>query len=327
MAVHLACQSLRAGESDLALAGGVNLMLTPHFSMITARMRMLAPDGRCKAFDRRANGFVRGEGCGAVVLKRLADARAAGDLIRAVIRGSAVNQDGRTNGITAPNGLAQQAVIRLALRDAGVAGDAIGYVEAHGTGTALGDPIEIEALAATVGRPRSNGTPCFVGSVKTNIGHLEGAAGICGLIKAVLVLEQEAVPPNLHFTGLNPHITLSGTSLQLPDTMRSWPRGATSRFAGVSSFGWSGTNVHVVLQEAEAPGGRTRAGARGFAVRASPLGSQRRRAEGPRARLPRAPGRGSGAGHCARRHLLHRERAPLPSRSPARGHGRARRGR
>ena len=253
LAVHLACQSLRAGESDMAVAGGVNLMLTPHFSIAASRMRMLAPDGRCKAFDRRADGFVRGEGCGAVVLKRLADARAAGDPVRAVILGSAANQDGRTNGVTAPNGLAQQSVIRLALKDAGVTGEAIGYVEAHGTGTALGDPVEIEALAASIGRPRPDGTPCLVGSVKTNIGHLEGAAGIAGLIKAALVLEQGAVPPNLHFTGLNPHITVSGTPLQFPDTLRPWPRGGTTRVAAVSSFGWSGTNVHVVLQEADPP--------------------------------------------------------------------------
>ncbi len=250
VAVHLAVQSLRSGESSLALAGGVNLILGPHFSIAASRMHMLAPDGRCKAFDQRADGFVRSEGCGVVVLKRLTEALADGDPIRAVIRGSAMNQDGHTNGITAPSGVAQRAVIERALRDAGAEGGSVGYVEAHGTGTALGDPIEVEALAATVGRGAADDAPCFLGSVKTNIGHLEGAAGIAGLIKAVLVLQHRQVPKNLHFTGLNPHISLAGTRFVVPTALADWRAGAGPRVAGVSSFGWSGTNTHVVLEEA-----------------------------------------------------------------------------
>ena len=259
VALHLAVQSLRLGELSSALVGGVNLILTPNFTIAASRMHMLAPDGRCKAFDQRADGFVRSEGCGVVVLKTLADAIAGGDAILAVIRGSAVNQDGHTNGITAPNGLAQRRVIEHALADAGVAGVQIGYVEAHGTGTALGDPIEVEALAATLGAPNDNAGPCFVGSVKTNIGHLEGAAGIAGLIKAALVLQHGEIPPNLHFTGLNPHIKLTGTRLKLPQSVEAWPQTSAPRRAGVSSFGWSGTNAHVILEEAPASAARAQA--------------------------------------------------------------------
>ena len=225
-------------------------MLTPNFTVAASRMHMLAADGRCKAFDARADGFVRGEGCGVVILKRLSEALADGDQILAVIRGSAVNQDGHTNGLTAPNGLSQQAVIRAALQNAGVAPAQIGYVETHGTGTALGDPIEVEALAATVGQPRPDGLPCVLGSVKTNIGHLEGASGIAGLMKAVLVLQHGVIPANLHFQQLNPHIALGGTRLVLANTVRVWTTPADERFAGVSSFGWSGTNAHVVLEAA-----------------------------------------------------------------------------
>ncbi len=246
-AVHLAVQSLRASESALAIVGGVNLILEPNFSIAASRMHMLAADGRCKTFDQRADGFVRSEGCGVVVLKRLAHAIADGDPIRAVIRGSAINQDGNTNGITAPNGLAQRAVIQRALRDGGVDGADIGYVEAHGTGTALGDPIEVEALAATLGK---GSAPCFLGSVKTNIGHLEGAAGIAGLIKAVLVLQHGEIPANLHFSSLNPHISLAGTRLAVATELTQWDPNDKARLAGVSSFGWSGTNVHLVLEEA-----------------------------------------------------------------------------
>lgn len=249
VAVHLACQALRAGECGLALAAGVNVILSPEFTVAASRMQMLAADGRCKPFDARADGFVRGEGCGVVVLKRLADALAAGDPVRAVIRGSGVNQDGRTNGLTAPNGHAQAALIRGVLAGAGVAGAEIGYVEAHGTGTPLGDPIEIEALAAALG-PREPGSPCHVGSVKANVGHLEGAAGIAGLIKATLVIQHGAIPPQVHFQRLNPHISLGGTPLAIAREGRAWPAGARPRRAGVSSFGWSGTNAHIVLEEA-----------------------------------------------------------------------------
>lgn len=251
-AVHLAVQSLRSRESSMALAAGVNLILGPHFSIAASRMHMLAPDGRCKAFDQRADGFVRSEGCGVVVLKRLVEALADGDPIRAVIRGSAMNQDGHTNGITAPNGNAQRAVIERALRDAGIDAGSVGFVEAHGTGTALGDPIEVEALSATVGKGMATDHPCFIGSVKTNIGHLEGAAGIAGLIKSVLVLQHREIPRNLHFTGLNPHISVAGTRFVFPTTLESWRAASGPRIAGVSSFGWSGTNTHVVLEEAPA---------------------------------------------------------------------------
>lgn len=253
VAVHLAVQSLRSGESSLALAGGVNLILGPHFSIAASRMHMLAPDGRCKAFDRRADGFVRSEGCGLVVLKRLADAVADGDPIRAVIRGSAMNQDGHTNGITAPSGIAQRAVIERALRDAGVDGRSVGFIETHGTGTSLGDPIEVEALAATVGKAAADAGRCYLGSTKTNIGHLEGAAGIAGLMKAVLVLQHRMIPRNLHFTGLNPHISLGGTRLVIATEPHEWTTSGAARLAGVSSFGWSGTNTHLVVEEAPQP--------------------------------------------------------------------------
>jgi acyl transferase domain-containing protein len=247
VAVHLACHSLRARECDFALAGGVSLHLLPEHYVGLARLGMLSPDGRCKAFDSLANGFVPSEGCGLVALKRLSGALADGDRIYAVVRGSAVNQDGRTNGLTAPSGLAQQDVVRRALENGRVPPSAIAYVETHGTGTALGDPIEVEALAAALG---GAGEPCALGAVKTNIGHLEAAAGVAGLIKAALALYHEQVPANLHFRSLNPHIALDGTRFFVPAAAAPWPRGGKGRFAGVSSFGFSGTNAHVVLEEA-----------------------------------------------------------------------------
>ncbi len=253
VAIHLACQSLRAKECGLALAGGVNLMLSQASTVVASRMHMMASDGRCKTFDARADGFVRGEGCGVLVLKRLSDALADGDPVLALIRGSAVNQDGHTNGLTAPSGLAQREVIRQALENAGVDPVRIGYVEAHGTGTPLGDPIEVEALAEVVGQSRPDGEPCALGSVKTNVGHLEGAAGVAGVMKVVLALQHGAIPPHLHFRELNPHIGLSGTPFVIPTALRPWPPGIEPRCAGVSSFGWSGTNAHLVLEEAPLP--------------------------------------------------------------------------
>jgi myxalamid-type polyketide synthase MxaC len=250
VAVHLACQSLRAGECSMALAAGANLMLTPLWTLPLSRMRMLAADGRCKTFDTKADGMVRSEGCGAVVLKRLSAAVADGDRILAVIRGSAVNQDGRTNGITAPNGLSQRALLRQALRNAGVTADQISHVETHGTGTALGDPIEVEALAEILGQPRADGGTCYLGAAKTNIGHLEGAAGIAGLIKVILSLRHETIPPLAHFTTLNPHISLEGTRFVVPTAPHAWSTGGARRVAGISSFGWSGTNAHVIVEEA-----------------------------------------------------------------------------
>jgi acyl transferase domain-containing protein/acyl carrier protein len=250
VAFHMACESVRNGESDMAVAGGVNVMISPTSALPIAKWGMMSPDGRCKTFDARANGFVRGEGCGVLVVKRLADARRDGDRVLALCRGSAVNQDGRTNVLTAPNGLAQREVIERALRAAGLEGAEIGYVEAHGTGTALGDPIEMEALIDVLGRDRPANRPCHVGSVKTNIGHLEAAAGAAGLIKAVQVLRHRTIPPNLHFRELNPHISLDGVPFRLPLEAVPWESpGSEPRRAGVSSFGFGGTNAHVVLEE------------------------------------------------------------------------------
>ena len=250
VAVHLACQSLRARECRMALAGGVNLLLSPLHTISLSKFGMMAPDGRCKAFDARANGFVRGEGCGVVVLKRLSDALADSDPILALIRGSAINQDGRSNGLTAPNVLSQQEVIRQALANAGVASSQVTYIEAHGTGTSLGDPIELEALTAVYGQSRWDGQSCAIGSVKTNVGHLEAAAGIIGLIKTVLALQHKAILPHLHFKRLNPNISLANTPFVIPTTVYSWPSAAERRYAGVSSFGFSGTNAHVIVEEA-----------------------------------------------------------------------------
>ncbi|MEM6610981.1 MAG: polyketide synthase, partial [Cyanobacteria bacterium P01_C01_bin.72] len=199
VALHYACHSLRQGESDLCLAGGVNLILSPETTIGFSQGQMMAADGRCKTFDASADGYVRGEGCGVVVLKRLADALKDGDRIRAVIRGSAVNQDGLSNGLTAPNGPSQQALIRQALAKAEVQPAQISYVEAHGTGTSLGDPIEVKSLKTVLLEGREPEQPLLIGSVKTNIGHLEAAAGIAGLIKVVLSLENQEIPPHLHF--------------------------------------------------------------------------------------------------------------------------------
>jgi acyl transferase domain-containing protein/acyl carrier protein len=250
VAVHLACNSLRGRECHLALAGGVNLILSPRSSIMASKLVAMAADGRCKTFDARADGIVRGEGCGIVVLKRLSDALADGDHIQALILGSAVNQDGLSNGLTAPNLLAQQAVINQALRNAGVAPSQVSYVEAHGTGTSLGDPIELEALKSVFGEGRTKDRPCAVGSVKTNIGHPEAAAGIAGLIKTVLCLKHEAIPPHLHFRTLNLHISLQDTGLEIPTELRSWPPATGRRYAGVSAFSIGGTNAHVVLADA-----------------------------------------------------------------------------
>jgi acyl transferase domain-containing protein/NADPH:quinone reductase-like Zn-dependent oxidoreductase/NADP-dependent 3-hydroxy acid dehydrogenase YdfG len=248
VAVHLATQSLRSGECRMALAGGVTLKLTPEHYLSLSKLGMLSPDGRCRTFDARANGFVPGEGCGVIVLKRLSEALADGDRIYALIRGTAANQDGRTSVITAPNGRAQQDVIRAALANARVTGADVGYVETHGTGTVLGDPIEVDAIAEVLGA--EGAPPCALGAVKSNIGHLEVTAGVAGLIKAALVLDREEIPPNLHFESLNPHISLDGTRLVVPTASMPWKRGGALRFAGVSSFGFSGTNGHVILEEA-----------------------------------------------------------------------------
>ena len=250
VAVHLACRSLRAEECSLAVAGGVSLMLSPEVTISLSKWGFMAADGRCKTFDASADGFVRGEGGGVVVLKRLSDALADGDRVLGLIRGSAVNQDGRTSVLTAPSGVAQAAVIRQALDNGKVAAEQVDYVEAHGTGTVLGDPIEVEALGAVYGGPTAGTHPCALGAVKANIGHLEAAAGIAGLIKALLCLKHGLIPPQLHFSRLNPHVSLAGSRFVIPTEPLPWPRGGRRRFAGVSSFGFGGTNAHVVLEEA-----------------------------------------------------------------------------
>ncbi|NJR57126.1 MAG: AMP-binding protein [Acaryochloris sp. CRU_2_0] len=249
VAIHQACQSLRSRECTLAIVGGVNLILTPHSTLTFAQSKMMAADGRCKTFDASADGYVRGEGCGVTILKRLSDAIRDQDAILAVIRGSAINQDGCSHGLTAPNGLAQQSVIQQALHNAGVKPADISYVEAHGTGTPLGDPIEISALKAVLTQGRQSDQPCWIGSVKTNIGHLESAAGMAGLIKTVLALQKGKIPPLLHLKQLNPYLKLAETSLEIPTTLQPWT-GGDARFAGVSSFGFGGTNAHVILQGA-----------------------------------------------------------------------------
>ncbi|ORX08659.1 polyketide synthase [Mycobacterium szulgai] len=245
-AIHLACQSLRLRETDLALAGGVSVTLRPETQIAISAWGLLSPQGRCATFDASADGFVRGEGAGVVVLKRLTDALRDGDQVLAVVRGSAVNQDGRSNGITAPNTAAQCDVIADALRSADVAPESVHYVESHGTGTQLGDPIEFEALAATYGRGDGS---CALGAVKTNIGHLEAASGVAGFIKAVLSVQRGQIPPNLHFSQWNPAIDASSTRLFVPVENIAWPSDSGPRRAAVSSFGLGGTNAHAIIEQ------------------------------------------------------------------------------
>ncbi|MDF5715348.1 MAG: aminotransferase class III-fold pyridoxal phosphate-dependent enzyme [Rhizonema sp. NSF051] len=252
VSVHYACKSLQIGESELCLVGGVNLILSPSLNIAFSQAGMMSADGRCKTFDAKADGYVRGEGCGVLVLKRLSEAQRDQDNILAIIKGSAVNQDGLTNGLTAPNGLSQQRVIRQALKSAGVAPAQISYIETHGTGTSLGDPIEIRAIKAVLMEGRSLHQPCYIGSVKTNIGHLEAAAGIAGLIKTVLSLQHKEITPHLHLQQLNPYISFQGTPFSIPTEHQPWIAGTEKRLAGVSSFGFGGTNCHVILEEAPA---------------------------------------------------------------------------
>ncbi|MGB3292556.1 MAG: type I polyketide synthase [Phormidesmis sp.] len=253
VAVHQACQSLRQGECQMALAGGVNLILSPDSMISTAKAKMLSADGRCKTFDTAADGIGRGEGCGVIVLKRLSAAVAAGDPILALIRGSAVNQDGPSSGFTVPSRTAQEQVIRQAITQAQIAPEQVNYVEAHGTGTALGDPIEMKALGAVLGAARPAAQPLTVGSAKTNLGHLESAAGVAGLIKTVLQLQHQQIAPHLHLRQPSPYINWADLPVVVPTQLQPWPIADTPRIAGVSSFGASGTNAHVVLAEAPAP--------------------------------------------------------------------------
>jgi len=246
VAIHTACQALRAGDCRLALAGGVNLILAPDIFIALSRARMLAPDGRCKTFDAAADGFARGEGCAIVALKLLADAVADRDRVLAVIRGAAINQDGPSSGLTAPNGTAQEAVIRAALAQADLAPGAVGYVEAHGTGTELGDPLEARALGAVFAKGRSR--PLLIGSVKTNLGHLEGAAGAIGLVKTIVSLRQGVVPAHLHLNKPSKHIAWDDLNLTVSPKAVAFPEIDGRRIAGVSSFGFSGTNAHVIVE-------------------------------------------------------------------------------
>ena len=246
VAIHLACHSLRNGESKLALAGGVNLILAPQMMIRLCLMSALSPTGRCKTFDAAADGYVRGEGCGVVVLKRLSDAVADGDRVLALIPGSAVNHDGPSTRLTAPSEQAQEKLLQQALRNARLTPEAIDYIEAHGTGTSLGDPIEVNTLGTIFGQ-RSE--PLWVGAVKTNIGHLEAAAGIAGLIKLVLSMQHGMIPPHLHYTDPNPYIDWNRSPVRIPTTLTPWPDKADEgqKVAGVSSFGFSGTNAHVIV--------------------------------------------------------------------------------
>ena len=249
VAVHLACQSLRLGECEMALAGGVNLIFNPDVTIALSQSKMMAPDGRCKAFSDSANGFVRGEGCGMIVLKRLPNAIRDRNRILAVIRGSACNQDGRSSGLTAPNGPSQEAVIAAALADAGMQPDEVDFIEAHGTGTTLGDPIEAGALNTVFATESRKSDPLFVGSVKTNLGHLESAAGIAGLIKLVLSIQHGKIPASLHFDKPSGHIEWDRLPLKIPAELKTWKPRRQKRVGGVSSFGFSGTNAHVIVEE------------------------------------------------------------------------------
>ena len=253
VAVHLACQSLRLRECDLALAGGVQLILSPEVTIFLSRSRVLSRDGRCKVFDASADGYGRGEGCGVVVLKRLSDALAARDRIVVVIRGSAVNHNGPGSGMTVPSGRAQQALLHKAFAAAQITPAEVDYLEAHATGTPLGDPIEAASLDAVMHKGRAADRPLLIGSVKTNIGHLEAAAGIAGLIKVALALEHGTIPASLHFHTPNPEVDWDRSCLENATRRAAWPDRGARRIAGVNSFGISGTNAHVVLEEAPRP--------------------------------------------------------------------------
>ena len=249
-AVHAACEHIRSGRGTTALAGGVTIMITPGGFVGFSQASMLSPEGRCKAFDASADGFVRGEGAGMVLLKRLSDAIADGDPIRGVIIGTAVNQDGHTNGISLPSPEAQSRLVQDACVDAGVKPSQIGFVEAHGTGTAVGDPIEAHALADALCQDRLEDSPLAIGSIKTNLGHLETAAGVAGLLKAMLVLEHRQIPASLHFRTPSPHIDFKTLKLRVPTALEPFPASPGAAIAGVNSFGFGGANAHAILTEA-----------------------------------------------------------------------------
>jgi acyl transferase domain-containing protein len=265
VAVHTACRALAAGDCDVAVAGGVNLVLSPRSTLEISRTDAFSANGRCRPFDSRANGFVRGEGCAMLLLKRLDDAVRDGDRVLAVVEGSGLNQDGRSSGFTAPALESQSMLITRVLAEAGLQPFDVGYLEAHGTGTPLGDPIELEAVAASIGKP-AEGRTLHVGSVKSMIGHTESAAGALGLVKAVLCVRHRRIPPQASFDTLNPRIDITGTGIRIPTASTPWP-GDAGRYAAVSSFGMSGTNAHAVVSAGPAPARRSGT-ATGFLVSA-----------------------------------------------------------
>jgi acyl transferase domain-containing protein len=261
VAVHLACQSLRNGECGMAVAAGVNLVLSPEVSVFLSQSGVLSPEGRCRTFDASANGYGRAEACGVLVLKRLSEAQAQGDTVLAVIRGSAVGHDGPSGAFTMPNGAAQQAVIRQALKDARVSPQEVSYLEAHGNGTALGDPIEAEAAWAALKEGRQGGEPLWMGSVKTNLGYPEAASGVVGLMKVVLAMQHKQLPAHLHLEKPSPHIDWKGMGVKVPTVLTDWAPSQGRRIAGVTSYGLTGTVAHVVVEEAPArPERRTEEG-------------------------------------------------------------------
>ncbi|MBA4018630.1 MAG: hypothetical protein C0483_15805 [Pirellula sp.] len=248
VALHYAVQSLRNRDCDMSLMGGVNVILSPETTVAFSKARMLSPDGRCKPFDASANGYVRGEGCGVVLLKRLSDAINDGDNILGVIRATACNQDGKTSGMTAPNGPSQMECVRKALAQARVKPEQVSYVEAHGTGTPLGDPIEVSALNGVLGNRGADAPACYMASVKGNIGHLETASGAASLIKVLLMMQHGQIPPQRNFKELNPNIQANGLSLKIPTELTPWDIGDRPRIAGISGFGFGGTNAHAVVE-------------------------------------------------------------------------------
>jgi myxalamid-type polyketide synthase MxaB len=248
VALHYAVQSLRNRDCDMSLMGGVNVILSPETTVAFSKARMLSPDGRCKPFDASANGYVRGEGCGVVLLKRLSDAIADGDTILGVIRATACNQDGKTSGMTAPNGPSQMECVRKALAQARVKPEQVSYVEAHGTGTPLGDPIEVSALNGVLGTRGADAPPCYMASVKGNIGHLETASGAASLIKVLLMMQHAQIPPQRNFRELNPNIASIGLNLRIPTELTPWEIGDRPRIAGISGFGFGGTNAHAIVE-------------------------------------------------------------------------------
>jgi acyl transferase domain-containing protein len=260
VAIHLACRSLRARDTDLAIAAGVNAILSPAWMVAFSMAGMISKSGACRSFDASADGFVRSEGCGAVLLKRLEDARRDGDRILAIVRGTAVSQNGRGSALTVPHGSALLAAVRGALLDAGVEPAAVGYVEAHGLGSEMGDPIEVAALLAALSAGRTPADRCLIGSAKASMGHSEAASGMGGVIKTILAFRHREIPPQLHFKTPNPHLSLAGTPFSIPTTLTSWPGGLKPRIAGVNSFGLGGTNAHVLLEAPPAPAGPVAAG-------------------------------------------------------------------